>query len=97
MTWSSDPNTFMGIITKKTGVKFSMNIPPQDGATKLSLMLVSGDIPDVITVADPGNATKYHFQIGQVRKNVESGRIDKEIRPKFSLAEKRTLMISKKR
>lgn len=69
MTWSSDPNTFMGIITKKTGVKFSMNIPPQDGDTKLSLMLVSGDIPDVITVADPGNATNI------ISKLVKSGKM----------------------
>ena len=69
MTWSSDPNTFMGIITKKTGVKFTMNIPPQDGDTKLSLMLVSGDIPDVITVADPDNATNI------ISKLVKSGKV----------------------
>ena len=69
LTWSTDPNTFMGIITKKTGVKFSMNIPPQDGDTKLSLMLVSGDIPDVITVADPGNTTNI------ISKLVKSGKM----------------------
>ena len=69
MTWSSDPNTFMGIITKKTGVKFAMDIPPQDGDTKLSLMLVSGDIPDVITVADPDNATNI------ISKLVKSGKV----------------------
>ena len=69
MTWSSDPNTFMGIITKKTGVKFTMNIPPQDGDTKLSLMLVSGDVPDVITVADPDNSTNI------ISKLVKSGKV----------------------
>jgi putative aldouronate transport system substrate-binding protein len=69
MTWSTDPNTFMGTISKKTGVKFTMNIPPQDGDTKLSLMLVSGDLPDVITVADPDNTTNI------ISKLVKSGKV----------------------
>lgn len=52
-TWSTDPNTVQGAITEKTGLTFNMNIPAQDGDTKLSLMMVSsGDFPDVMTVTD---------------------------------------------
>lgn len=69
MIWSLDPNTCMGIISKKTGVEFTMNIPPQDGDTKLSLMLVSGAMPDVITVADPDNTSNI------IIKLVQSGKV----------------------
>lgn len=51
-TWSTDPNTVQGAITQNTGAKFEMNIPPQDADTKLSLMMVSGTLPDVITITD---------------------------------------------
>lgn len=49
-TWNTDPNTVQGVITQKTGVTFEMDIPPEDGEAKLSLMLVSGELPDVMTV-----------------------------------------------
>jgi putative aldouronate transport system substrate-binding protein len=51
--WNTDPNTVEGTITKKTGLTFDFNIPPQDAVTKLSLMLATSDkLPDVITVSD---------------------------------------------
>jgi putative aldouronate transport system substrate-binding protein len=51
-TWNTDPNTVQGVITEKTGLTFEMKIPPQDADTKLSLLLVSGDLPDVITITN---------------------------------------------
>lgn len=52
LTWSTDPKTVQGAITKKTGLTFEMNIPPQDADTKLSLMLVSSQLPDVMTITN---------------------------------------------
>lgn len=52
--WSTDPKTVAGAITEKTGLTFEFNIPAQNGATKLNLMLVSKeDLPDVMTLTDP--------------------------------------------
>ncbi|WP_199615813.1 extracellular solute-binding protein [Paenibacillus alkalitolerans] len=58
--WDTTPGTVMGNITEKTGVKFTFDVPPQDGDTKLNLLLVSSgnDFPDVITTVDQGMATK---------------------------------------
>ena len=78
----------MGIITKKTGVKFAMNIPPQDGDTKLSLMLVSGDIPDVITVADPDNTTNIISKLVKSGKVWSLDELIKKYDPNFSPAER---------
>ncbi|GHT95625.1 ABC transporter substrate-binding protein [Spirochaetia bacterium] len=50
--WNLDENTITGTISKATGVQFEMNIPPEDGASKLSLMLISGNLPDVMSVTD---------------------------------------------
>jgi putative aldouronate transport system substrate-binding protein len=52
LTWNLDENSVTGTITKNTGVQFEMNIPPEDGAAKLSLMLVSGTLPDVMSITD---------------------------------------------
>ena len=53
-TWSTDPKTVAGAITEQTGLTFEFNIPAQNGATKLNLMLVSKeDLPDVMTLTDP--------------------------------------------
>ena len=58
--WDTTPGTIMGNITENTGVKFTFDVPPQDGDTKLNLLLVSsGDnFPDLITTVDQGMATK---------------------------------------
>ena len=57
--WSTDLETVEGQITDKTGLTFDFNIPVQDGATKLSLMLISGqELPDVMTVTNEVLAKK---------------------------------------
>lgn len=49
-TWTTDENTVQGQITKATGLTFKMDIPLQEGATKLSLMLVNNSLPDIMTI-----------------------------------------------
>ncbi|MBD3921766.1 hypothetical protein H8B09_23590 [Paenibacillus sp. PR3] len=64
--WSTDPQTVEGAITEKTGLTFDFNIPTQDGATKLSLMLVSNEeMPDVMTITNEVLAKKL-IQAGKV-------------------------------
>jgi len=46
----------MAEISKKTGVIMQANIPAQDADTKLNLLMVNGDLPDVITIM---NETLY--------------------------------------
>lgn len=50
--WNNNPNTVEGTITKKTGLQFSFNVPAQDADTKLNLMMVSGELPDIISLQD---------------------------------------------
>lgn len=53
MPWSTDPQTVQGAISEQTGLAFDFEIPVQDGDTKLSLMLVSGQqLPDVMTTTN---------------------------------------------
>jgi putative aldouronate transport system substrate-binding protein len=70
LTWNLDENTVTGTITKNTGVYFEMNIPPEDGAAKLSLMLVSGTLPDVMSITD-GNMIRELIEAGKVWKMEE--------------------------
>ena len=51
-TWSTDANTVQGVITQKTGLTFTMDIPPQDADAELTLSLVSGELPDVIAITN---------------------------------------------
>ena len=50
--WDLDENSVTGGITKATGLQFDMNIPAEDGTTKMALMIVSGELPDVISITD---------------------------------------------
>lgn len=50
--WDLSEDSVTGGITKATGLEFEMNIPAEDGATKLALMIVSGNLPDVISITD---------------------------------------------
>jgi putative aldouronate transport system substrate-binding protein len=54
-------------MTRNTGVQFEMNIPPEDGPAKLSLMLVSGNLPDVMSITD-GNMIRQLIEAGRVWK-----------------------------
>jgi putative aldouronate transport system substrate-binding protein len=65
--WNLEPGTITGVISQKTGVQFEMNIPPEDGAAKLSLMLVSGTLPDVMSVTD-GQIIQRLIESGKVWK-----------------------------
>ncbi|GMA61357.1 hypothetical protein NZD89_16830 [Alicyclobacillus fastidiosus] len=63
--WNSNPNTVEGQITQKTGLKFDFNVPAQDADTKLNLMMVSGKLPDVISLQD-GAAEQQLIASGKV-------------------------------
>jgi putative aldouronate transport system substrate-binding protein len=67
LSWNLDENSVTGTITKNTGVQFEMNIPPEDGAAKLSLMLVSGTLPDVMSITD-SNMIRQLIDAGRVWK-----------------------------
>lgn len=63
--WDVTEGTVTGIITEKTGLAIDLMIPPQDGDTRLSLMLVNGELPDIICVTDP-TAMKQLVTSGKV-------------------------------
>lgn len=46
--WNMDESIFRGI-TEATGVRCSMNIPAEDPNTKLNLLMVDGNLPDLVT------------------------------------------------
>lgn len=46
-------------ITEKTGVNVTITTPTDDVSTELSLYMVSGDLPDIITLAT-GRAAILH-------------------------------------
>ena len=52
-------------ITDATGVQCNFNIPAEDAATKLNLLMVSGDMPDLITT-DNGDLIREMIEAGQV-------------------------------
>ncbi|GGJ11912.1 hypothetical protein GCM10010885_21570 [Alicyclobacillus cellulosilyticus] len=63
--WNTDPNTVEGYITKKFGISFEFNVPAQDADTKLHLMLVSGKLPDIISLQD-GTTEQELIKSGKV-------------------------------
>ena len=50
--WDTSEDTITGGITKATGLEFEMNIPAGDGSTKLALMIVNGNLPDIMSLTD---------------------------------------------
>lgn len=50
--WNTDPKTVEGAITKHFGLQFNFDVPAQDADTKLNLMLVTGKLPDIISLQD---------------------------------------------
>ena len=50
--WDTSEGTITGGITKATGLEFEMNIPAGDGSTKLALMIVNGNLPDIMSLTD---------------------------------------------
>ena len=51
--WDIAGGTITGDITEKTGVALKTTVPLRDADKQLSLMLLSGELPDLITVVDP--------------------------------------------
>lgn len=50
--WTTKPGTVEGAITQKTGLTFNFNVPAQDADTKLNLMMVTGRLPDVMSLSN---------------------------------------------
>ena len=50
--WSGEPDSGTGAITEATGVKIEYQIPEENGDSRLSLMLINGKVPDIISVED---------------------------------------------
>lgn len=63
--WDTTEGTVTGGITKATGLEFEMNIPAEDGATKLALMIINQDLPDVMSITD-SNTIKELTESGLV-------------------------------
>ena len=52
LKWNAEEGSIMGGITEATGLEFEMNIPAGDGSTKLALMIVNGELPDIMSLVD---------------------------------------------
>lgn len=50
--WDADPKSGTGEITEKTGVEIRYLIPEDNGDTRLSLMMINGNMPDILSVSD---------------------------------------------
>lgn len=50
--WSEEAGSGTGKITEQTGVKIEYMIPEDNGDSRLSLMIINGNIPDIISVSD---------------------------------------------
>lgn len=50
--WSNEEGTITGDITKKTGLSLDLSIPSDDGDSRLCLMLINGNLPDIISIMD---------------------------------------------
>lgn len=57
LAWDTAEGTITGEITKETGVTVDMEIPVKEADTRLKLMLLDDELPDVISIID---ATTIH-------------------------------------
>lgn len=51
--WETYDGAITGEISKKTGVVIDTDVPAQDADKQLSLLLVNGELPDMVSVTDP--------------------------------------------
>ena len=49
--WSEEAGSGTGNITEQTGVKISYMIPEDNGDNRLSLMIINGKLPDILSVS----------------------------------------------
>ncbi len=50
--WQTESESGTGKITKETGARIRYVIPEDSGDSRLGLMLINGDVPDIISVSD---------------------------------------------
>lgn len=50
--WDVSENTLTGEISKKTGLKLDIQIPVQEADTKLKIMLLDEELPDIVSIID---------------------------------------------
>lgn len=50
--WSEEAGSGTGKITEQTGVKIDYMIPEDNGDNRLSLMMINGKLPDILSVSD---------------------------------------------
>lgn len=63
--WSADAGTVTGSISAHTGISLNFVVPAQDADKKLSLLLDSNKLPDIITISDPN----------MIRQLITSGKV----------------------
>lgn len=51
--WDTGEGTITGEISERTGVIVDTNVPARDADKQLSLLLVNGELPDMVSVTDP--------------------------------------------
>ncbi len=50
--WSTETGTVTGDITAKTGLALDITVPEENGDSRLNLMLINGNLPDIISIMD---------------------------------------------
>lgn len=50
--WDTAEDTLTGEISQKTGLKLDIQIPAQEADTRLKLMLIDDELPDIISIID---------------------------------------------
>ena len=65
--WEKDPGTGTGKITEQTGVAINYMVPDDNGDSRLSLMMINGKLPDIISVSDT-NMIRHLIESGEVWK-----------------------------
>jgi hypothetical protein len=51
-SWSVEKGTVTGDITAETGLTLNISIPADNGDSRLSLMLINGNVPDIISITN---------------------------------------------
>ena len=65
--WEKEPGSGTGKITEHTGVSINYMVPEDNGDSRLSLMIINGKLPDIISVSDT-NMIKHLIGSGEVWK-----------------------------
>lgn len=63
--WDTEGDTGTGRITARTGVEISYIVPEDNGDSRLSLMMIQKDMPDIVSVSD-SKMLRYLIESDQV-------------------------------